>query len=73
MITKNQSSITKNQSSITKKQSPTNKILFSILLILVILPIISAVRYEDNVFRYGEIEPSGTLIPTSTPINNVGV
>ncbi|MBS3075155.1 hypothetical protein J4429_01720 [Candidatus Pacearchaeota archaeon] len=48
-------------------------ITFSIILAVLVLPFISAQRYEDNYFRYGTIDTNGQLIPTNTPINNVKV
>jgi hypothetical protein len=41
------------------------------LMIVFSLNIISAQRYINNDFKYGEIDPNGNLVTTNTPINNV--
>ncbi|MDD5193184.1 MAG: hypothetical protein PHF67_01215 [Candidatus Nanoarchaeia archaeon] len=55
------------------KQKLFSILAFSIILATLVLPAISAQRYEDNYFRYGTIKPDGTLVTTNTPITNVNV
>ncbi len=43
------------------------------ILILAVAGIALAVRYEDNNFKYGEVDSSGNSVLTTTPIENVSI
>lgn len=44
-----------------------------IVAFILLLTLVSAVRFESNIFRYGEIDATGNLITTNTPVTGVSI